>query len=361
MSVPPPTAVKPVRLLFDVLHPAHVHFFRPLATHVQSQGGEVLFTARRKDVTVELLEAFQLPFEVLSGIGGGFSGLARELAERCVRLALRARSFQPDLLLGIMGPAIVPVGRLLGIPSWVFYDTETARITNRYVYPMCNRLYLVDSYRGSAPKKAIRYRGFQELAYLHPDRFTADPSVRRAAGVPAEGPFAVVRIVSWEASHDVGDTGFKDPVAFVKWLSARMPVVVTGERGVPKGIEHLAMRIPPDRIHCLLSEASLYVGEGATMAAEAAILGTPAIFVHTARLGYMLDLEEKYHLLWNTSLQERAKEIAESIVGDPLGNKAIWATRRSKLLEENIDVASYLIAEVEAALAPPSPFRGPVP
>ena len=59
-----------MRLLFDVLHPAHVHFFRYLAETVLNDGGDVLFTARRKEVTVELLDAYGLPYEVLSGIGG---------------------------------------------------------------------------------------------------------------------------------------------------------------------------------------------------------------------------------------------------------------------------------------------------
>ena len=71
-----------MRLLFDVLHPAHVHFFRPLAEAAIEGGGEVLFTAREKDVTRQLLEAYALPGEILTGIGGGMVGLAREMAVR---------------------------------------------------------------------------------------------------------------------------------------------------------------------------------------------------------------------------------------------------------------------------------------
>ena len=340
-----------MRLLFDVLHPAHVHFFRHLAETTLAEGGDVLFTARAKDVTLDLLRHSGLPYEELTGIGGGMVGLAKELAIRTAKLARRVRRFEPDLMLGIMGPVIAPLGRVTGVPSWVFYDTETAKLTNRYVYPLCNRLYLPDAYFGEAPRKAIRYPGYHELAYLHPNRFTADPGVRAEAGLGADEPFAVVRIVSWEASHDVGDTGFSDPVAFVKWLSQRIRVVVSGERGVPDGIKQWALTLPPWRIHHLLAEASLYVGEGATMAAEAAILGTPAVFVHTARLGYMLELEERYGLLWNTPFQDKATEFAGGVLDDLEEAAETWEAKRTAMLTERIDVGEWLVQQVKAAVS----------
>ena len=335
-----------MRLLFDVLHPAHVHFFRHLAETTLEEGGDVLFTAREKDVTLQLLRAYDLPHEVLTGIGGGALGLAREMVVRTLKLTRRVRRFEPDLMLGIMGPVIAPVGRATGVPSWVYYDTETATATNRFVYPLCSRLFLPESYRGRAPAKAERYAGYHELAYLHPSRFVVDPSVRAEAGLGPDEPFAVVRLVSWEASHDVGDTGFANPVRFVQQLRERIPVVITGERGVPPELREHAMTLPPHRIHHLLAEASLYVGEGATMAAEAAILGTPAVFMHTARLGYMLELEERFGLLWNTASQQVAEDRAVEIVGDLPGSAREWAKRRAAMLDAKIDVGAWMLQQV---------------
>jgi len=337
-----------VRLLFDVLHPAHVWFFRHLAETVQAEGGEVLFCARAKDVTLELLSALDLPHEVLTGIGGGRVGLAREMVVRTARLAARVRSFRPDLMLGIMGPVIAPVGRLCGVPSWVFYDTETATATNRFVFPMCSRLFLPDAWAGPVPAKAEQYPGYHELAYLHPARFQADPAVRQEAGLEADEPFAVLRLVSWEASHDVGDSGFEDPVAFARALGEHMRVVITGERGVPEALRSQAVRVPPERIHHLLAEASLYVGEGATMAAEAAVLGTPAVFVHTARLGYMQELESRWGLLWNCPSPARGRQVALELAADPRSED--WAQRRQDMLAGSLDVGEWMVERVREAL-----------
>lgn len=337
-----------MKLLFDVLHPAHVHFFRHLAGEVERAGGEVLFTARRKEVTVDLLQAFDLPHEVLSGIGGGPLGLAHELALRSARLTAVCRRFRPDALLGIMGPCIAPVGRLLGIPALVCYDTETATVTNTWVYPLATRVLTPRAYRGSTRRNQLRYDGYQELAYLHPRRFTPDPG--RLAQYGLEPPFALLRLVSWEASHDVGDHGFGDPVGFVRALQTHVRVVISAERGVPPELADQQLQIPPQDLHHVLAGACLYVGEGATTAVEAALLGTPAVFVHTARLGYVEELEQRFSLLFTRSEQARALSLCLDLVADPEHTAEVWSRRRSRMLETCIDVTEWLHATTRDVL-----------
>jgi hypothetical protein len=170
-------------------------------------------------------------------------------------------------------------------------------------------------------------------------------------GVGPNEPFAVVRIVSWEASHDVGDTGFSDASAFVRRLAKRIRVVVTGERGVPEDLKPFALNMPPHRIHHLLAEADLYVGEGATMGAEAAILGTPAVFVHTARLGYMMELEDRWKLLWNTASQDDAERYSNEVLDDLDATRVTWAARRAEMLKHRIDVGAWMVDEVRSFLS----------
>ena len=289
-----------MRLLFDVLHPAHVHFFRPLAEEVRAGGGEVLFAARRKEVAVELLQAYDLPFRELSAIGGGPLGLAGELATRSARLASLCREFRPDALLGIMGPCIAPVGRLLGIPSLVCYDTETAGVTNRWVFPLATAVLTPRAWRGRPRRNQRQYDGTQELAYLHPRRFTP----------------------------------------------ARTKTVISSERGVPASLADRVLDLPPADLHHALAAASLVVGEGATTAAEAAVLGTPAVFVHTARLGYMDELENRFGLLYRRTRQDEALRLSLDLLADPAQTAATWARRRQRLLESSVDVTDWLTATV---------------
>ncbi len=56
-------------------------------------------------------------------------------------------------------------------------------------------------------KKHIRYNGFHELAYLHPERFNPDISVLNELNVKEKEKFVIMRFVSWNATHDFRQSG----------------------------------------------------------------------------------------------------------------------------------------------------------
>ncbi|MBT8193984.1 MAG: DUF354 domain-containing protein, partial [Acidimicrobiia bacterium] len=274
-----------MRILIDILHPAHVHFFKHFRTEMLDRGHEVLVTAREKDVAVDLLEELGIPHEVISTQRSGLFGLAGELAQRSYRLARIARRFRPTVLTGIMGVAIAPVGRMLRIPSVVFYDSEFADRTNRIVYPLASAVCTPDAYQGRVRGNHLTYPGYHELAYLHPNRFTARPESLAQFGLSP--PFALVRFVSWEASHDLGRSvlGMTAKRDLITRLLERVPVVVSSESALPHDLERLRLRGPAGEIHQVLAQAAVVVGDSGTMVSEAAVLGTPAVLISPMRAG----------------------------------------------------------------------------
>ena len=45
-----------MRILIDIGHPAHVHYFKNFNVQMKSKGHTILFVARDKEVTIELLK-----------------------------------------------------------------------------------------------------------------------------------------------------------------------------------------------------------------------------------------------------------------------------------------------------------------
>ena len=126
-------------------------------------------------------------------------------------------------------------------------------------------------------------------------------------------------------------------------------VFIIPEREVIKKLENHKMSIPPEKIHDLLYYATMYVGEGATMASESAILGTPAIYVNTLRLGYLDELEKKYDLVYNfntKNAQEYAIKKAIELLQD-INLKNKWRRKRDKLLKESVDVTAWMTTFIE--------------
>jgi len=51
-----------MKILIDIGHPAHVHFFKNFIWEMQKRGHEIKITAREKDVTFHLLKAYGFDF-----------------------------------------------------------------------------------------------------------------------------------------------------------------------------------------------------------------------------------------------------------------------------------------------------------
>src|SRR5439155_10080912 len=94
--------VTSMRILIDILHPAHVHFFRNFHDEMAGRGHDLYITARDKDRSLELLCDFGLPYEQISAQHRR-GGLAVEMVQRTRRLLTAVRTFRPDVMTGIMG------------------------------------------------------------------------------------------------------------------------------------------------------------------------------------------------------------------------------------------------------------------
>jgi len=340
-----------MKLLIDILHPAHVHVFRNLAAELNARGHEVRFTLREKECARELLDAYGIPYEILSRQRRG-TALALEMAERTIRLCQVVARFRPHFLAGIMGPSIAVAGRLrrlAGDPvrTAIFYDTEMATVTNWFAYPLADYVCTPDCYHRPVRGHHLTYPGYHELAYLHPGRFAADPAVVRAAGLDPDQRYFVVRFVSYGASHDIGTTGMTmaHKRALVRLLAERGRVVISSEGPLPADLEPLRLAIPAAAIHHILAHASLLVGESATMASECAVLGVPAVYISPVGRGYTDEQETRYGLVFNFTGGRFRGDWLSAVRGlaDDPDLRARAQAARTRLLEEKIDTTSWML------------------
>ena len=70
-------------------------------------------------------------------------------------------------------------------------------------------------------------------------------------------------------------------------------VFISAENKIPKIFKKYQLSINPNEIHDVLSFAELFIGEGATMASECAIMGTPSIYMNSLSAGTLEDQEKK--------------------------------------------------------------------
>lgn len=338
-----------MRVLFDMGHPAHVHLFKNTISILKKDGHDIKITARNKEVTQALLTAYGLEYEDRGKIFTGILNKALGMIRIDFKLFAIAKKFNPDLLIGVSNPYVAHVGMVLRKPVVIFHDTENVPMAGFYIYPFVQAILTPMYFRESLnPKKHIKIRGFKEIAYLHPKYFSPDPRVLAEIGVLPEEKFIVVRFVSWDATHDIGQQGISDKTGLVKTLEQYGRVILSSEGDVPEEMKPYLLNVPPEKMHDILSYAALYLGEGATMATEAAVLGTPSIFVSSlaGRFGNLIELEETYDLLYSFPDGNAALEKAVEILQDTK-SKEIWLQKRERLLNEKIDVTAFLVWFIE--------------
>lgn len=338
-----------MKIIIDISHPAHVHFFRYAYEIWQEHGHQVKLVARDKDVTLKLLDDYNYPYEVLSKQGSGLTGLSLELLTHAKQLYKLAKDFKADVIMEIGGTFIVHVCKLLKIKGIVFTDTEHARLSNAITFPFATKICTPTSYMDNLGAKQVRYNGYQELAYLHPNYFIPNPESLTASGLQKDEKFFVVRFVSWGASHDVGKVGLtnEEKIRLVEGLTRQGKVLIASEGELPSELEPYKVRISPTKIHDLMYYAQMYVGEGATMASEAAILGTPSVYINPLILGYLNEINNKYHLLLQFSKGEPAiTKVLELAENQNLKNE--FRTRHDLMLNEKIDVTAWMVDFIES-------------
>jgi len=85
-----------MKILIDILHPAHVHVLKNFIWEMEKRGHEIRVTARNKDVATNLLDAYNIEYTTLSEAKKGLLNLGMELISRDLKLLNIARKFNPD-------------------------------------------------------------------------------------------------------------------------------------------------------------------------------------------------------------------------------------------------------------------------
>lgn len=338
-----------MNILFDINHPAHVHLFKNAIKILETKGHQITITARDKDITIQLLDNYNLSYSVLSKAQKGLLGLGIELVWRQMKLLPILLKRKIQVCVSATGACSVHICKVLGIPTLVFYDTEHAKLQNALTIPFATRFITPKNFQGRLGKNHITYDSVHDLAYLHPKYFTPDPAIYESLRIPRNKNFIIMRFVSWEAAHDVGQKGMSLDLrrAIIKLCSPHTSIFIVSESPISEEFEKYRFPIAPDKMHDALSFATMYIGEGGSMATEAAILGTPSIFISSLTAGVFKELENHYALMYSFAPDQKEKILQK--IGHLLNDKSLkkqWQRKKEKFIDDKIDLTQRMIEDI---------------
>jgi len=343
-----------MNILVDINHPCHIYLFKNFISEMVRRNNHVIITAKENKSILRLLQLNNISY---IGMGHSRDGILFKIIKQfkdSYKISKMSKKFKIDLAIGVS--ISIPQASLFSKYKSIMLDDDDDSVvpfSTRFAHPFADCIMSPDVLKGKRKRKdTIYYAGYHELAYLHPNRFTPDPSVLTEVGLRIDDVFFIMRFNAFKAHHDSGAIGLTldQKLNLVKILSSQGRVFISTERDIEPELLNYQLTVSPDKIHSLLFFATMFIGDSQTMTSEAAVLGVPSIRCNSfvGQIAYLEEEEHKYGLTYGFKPENFALlivKVHELLKIENLKEK--WKFRRQRMLDDKIDVTAFMVWFVE--------------
>ena len=315
-----------MNILIDIAHPAHIHNIKNLYfTLIENHN--IIVACQSIPIVKKLLNSYQIPYIEIGEKGKNIQEkIFKQFSfNHKIKNIVKERAI--DLAIGSSLSVFASRGTKAKSILLDEDDQNVQPFTAKFISPYADHILSPDALNYENLKNAIYYPGNHELAYLHPNVFTPDPNMLVKYGL------------NKEQKHILIDT-----------LSKYGKVYITTEAELEPEFEEFKMPISPEEMHSFLYYSQMLISDSQTMSVEAAVLGVPSFRCNTFahRLSVLEELELRYGLTFGyqpSQFDWMLYRINEFLETPDLKDE--WQKRRTRLLQDKIDVTSFWVWFVE--------------
>lgn len=337
-----------MKLLFVINTEGQVHTWKNIIKLLAQKGHMITIVARDYGYTLNLLLAEGLKFESYRPFRYKVLKPLDILKLALDGLKIRLTN-KPDIVIGFGVDASI-CAKIAGAASIVFTDNEPVGIQNILVKYFSDCVITPEAHLYDFKEKHIRMPSYKELAYLHPDLYRPDLSIKNELGIKSHEKYVILRFNGFNAVHDIGRSGFSpaDKYQLVQSLGRLARVFISSEAPLPQIFEKYRLPVAPCKIHDVLFSANLLVADTGTMPVEASLLGVPTVVClsNYEKFGYFTELSKQYGLMFCYSKPSDAIQKALEIIKQP-GLKVEWKKKAGLLLSKKVNSTSFLVDFLE--------------
>lgn len=338
-----------MKIFIDIGHPAHVHYFKNTINSLKKKGHEIIVTARDREFVFDLLDSYNITYYNRGKGKKTIIGKLFDLIRTDFFLLKVSLKYKPDIFLSFSSHYAAQVSYLLRRPHIAVNDTEHEdKVHSILTYPFTDVILTPSSFQNDLGKKQLRFNNVVEGLYLNPKVFKPDKEIKKLLHLKSNEEYVVLRFVSWNAHHDVGHTGISKKLKndLIKILKNQYRIFISSEEKLEDEYLKYQINIPPEKMHDVLSSATLFIGESATMASESAQLGTHSIFINSLPLMCNIKVGEDAGLIkWFRSSDGVTEYLKKIIIIKNL--KKVSIEKSNKMQSDFINPTSLLIWFIE--------------
>ena len=276
-----------MKVWIDISNAPHVRFFKDIIKYLESEGDDVIVTARQFGDIHDLLETYNIDFISVGKHGVSLYDKLKESTERVYNLVDIIQRENVDVALSKHSIELPRISFGLGIPSLYVLDNEHALAANKLTLPLCDRIItpqIIDMWKlmkfGADPNTIISYNGTSEL--MHFKSFEYNDNIFEDLDLEFNHVKTILmRPEPSLASYLDADCrkSVLSPIVDELKDVANILILPRFKEQVEifDGIENVFILKPPVDTSSIIKKSDLVIGAGGTMNREAAILQTPVI------------------------------------------------------------------------------------
>lgn len=282
-----------MKILIDINHPAHVHYFRNFIKLMEAKGHQFCIINRDSKMINQLLDYYGIEHYIRNkrpekkGTIASLINLLKMIV-LCIRKSV---TFHPDLYIGFASSACAITSRFFNKPCIIMDDTEHNAMNHKLYLPCCSAVltpfYFGKDFPRGKHTKQFRFNAYVEQLYLHSSQYQKKEDILKELGVnPKE--YVLVRYIAYDAHHDMTVHPLPEVTKqkIITEISKHYRVLVSLEKGVNDSFyDDYLLKISPEKMHDVEANAKFMITEGATMASEAFVHGVPFLYINPLKCG----------------------------------------------------------------------------
>jgi predicted glycosyltransferase len=268
-----------MNILFDLLHPADVNLFKN-AVYTLKKQGHTVFLIYRERGALERIAKSEFPGLEVTRIGThgkSIPGKILSLIKREYQAFTYFKKHKIDIVV-CQGLASGIACKLLNIKI-LHYDDDSEYKLTYYMGKLFADIDVVPAFMPVSGKNIFKYKGYKELAYLHPDYFAPEISVLREYDLLNTDYVFIREIASISVNYQQNNTLLPEIIRFLREKNMKVVLSIENKALLDQFKDNcIILKEPVIGLYSLLYYSKFVISSGDTMAREGCVLGKTCIY-----------------------------------------------------------------------------------
>jgi predicted glycosyltransferase len=301
-----------MNILFDFVHPADVNLFKQSIISLKRDKHNVILTLRKRGALQRIAE-FEFPEFKINIVGSHQKTLLNKLLAyigREIRFFKILRKNKINVAI-CQGVSFGISGKILKIPIINHDDDHEYKLTYMVGKYLATNVVMPEFMPVNNPN-FIKYKGFKELAYLHPKYFKPDISSLDLFGLTAFKYVFIREISNVSLNYNNRLPLLNEILTSLNSNKHRVILSLEDKKLISYyDKEATVLKEPVDDLYSLMYYSKFVISSGDTMARESSLLGVPCIYTGGRMMSVNNEFIQMGIMLKSETMVEIKKKIEE--------------------------------------------------